>query len=315
MKKINLPIEEVKKQIDLGLNITELANLYNISRPTMSRIIKENNLQTKKILQLERCKNIDEDTICFLYENGKTIKEISNLLDVSTTVIKSRLIKNNIKIRDNSSSHKKYKEDDSYFDIINTNDKAYFLGFICADGWLTNQGRLGIEVSKKDSEIIYWAKEQLQSNRPIYEKENSVGINVHSKKIFDTLCSYSIIPNKSLSLDISKVIKLANISEKYIPSFLLGYFDGDGGIYKTKTYNTYYQYNCSITGTKETCSYFYLFFGEIGFENKRHKDNKNNTTLQIGGRNQCKKALSKIYQNINDLSFYFKRKYNLYCEL
>ena len=95
----------------------------------------------------------------------------------------------------------------------------------------------------------------------------------------------------------------------------MGYFDGDGGIYKTKTYNTYYQYNCSITGTKETCSYFYLFFGEIGFENKRHKDNKNNTTLQIGGRNQCKKALSKIYQNINDLSFYFKRKYNLYCEL
>lgn len=281
----------------------------------MSRIIRENSLHTKKNLQLKKCENVDEDKICSLYIEGKTINEISKIFGVSTTVIKNRLIKNNISIRDNSSSHKKYKENEEYFDIIDTNDKAYLLGFICADGWVSRNNCLGVEVSKKDSEIIYWIKEQLQSNRPIYEKENSIGITIYSKKIFDTLHSYSIIPNKSLTLDIQKVIELASISEKYLPSFLLGYFDGDGGIYKTKTYDTYYQYSCSITGTKETCSYFYLFFDEIGFENKRHKDNKNNTTLQIGGRNKCKMALSKIYKNVDDLSFYFKRKYDLYCEL
>ena len=37
--------------------------------------------------------------------------------------------------------------------------------------------------------------------------------------------------------------------------------------------------------------------------------------FQIGGRNQVKKGLSKLYQIKDKLSFYYGRKYDIYCEL
>ena len=168
---------------------------------------------------------------------------------------------------------------------------------------------------QKDENIIFWVKKQLKTDKPIQYKSNSTGLVVQNKIITDTLKSYSIIPNKSLKLNIEEVIQKSNIRKDLIPSFLLGYFDGDGGIYKTLTYNKYYQYSCSITGTLETCEYFKKYFNNIGFLVKRFKNDNNNYTYQIGGRNKVKEGLSKIYLDIDKLSFFYQRKYSIYCEL
>lgn len=198
----------------------------------MSKFLKENGLKTQKNIQLNRCKNINPLEVCDLYNQGKTILEISNLYGVSTTTIKNRLKINDIHIRTNSESHKKYSEDFNYFDNIDNYDKSYLLGFICADGWVSNRNELGIEVCKKDKDIIYWFKEQIKTDKPIIEKEKSYGLIVQNERITTTLNSYDIIPNKSLILNIGSVIEKANIKENFIPALLLGYFDGDGGIYK-----------------------------------------------------------------------------------
>lgn len=309
------PKETIEELLSIGYNITQLAKYFKTSRSTMSKFLKENGLKTQKNIQLNRCKNINPLEVCDLYNQGKTILEISNLYGVSTTTIKNRLKINDIHIRTNSESHKKYSEDFNYFDNIDNYDKSYLLGFICADGWVSNRNELGIEVCKKDKDIIYWFKEQIKTDKPIIEKEKSYGLIVQNERITTTLNSYDIIPNKSLILNIGSVIEKANIKENFIPALLLGYFDGDGGIYKYVSDRGYIQYSASITGTFETCSYFKNYFNGIGFFTKRYKDDKNNYTYQIGGRNKVKECLSKLYLIKNEISFFYKRKYDIYCEL
>ena len=301
MKKKNFPLKEVEELVNKGFSITQLAEKYSTSRPTMSKFLRENNLTTKYNQCLITCQNLNID-------------EIITLFNVSSTAIKARLLNNNIHLKDNSECHKIYSENIHYFDKIDSYDKAYVLGFICADGYVTNKNSLGITLGIKDKDFIYWYKEQLQSTAPIKETSTTISLVIYSKYIVDRLKSYSIVPNKSLVLNIKEVIQKANISEEFIPAVLLGYFDGDGGIYKAKTGN-YCQYNCSVTGTYETCSYYKEYFGNIGFFLKRHKDEKNNYTYQIGGRNRVREGLSHLYQVTNHLSFFFKRKYNRYCEL
>lgn len=311
----SFPIETIEELLFEGYNITQLANHFQTSRQTMSKFLKANSLVTNKEKQLIKCKEVSSQYISKLYLEGKTIKEISILLGVSNTVVKDRLKVANCKTRTNSEAHKKYFEDFQYFDSINTCDKAYLLGFICADGWVSCRNELGISLALKDKEMVYWFKNQLKTDKPVIEKENCATLIIQNEKITHQLNQYNIIPNKSLTLDIKTVIDKANISKELIPAFLLGYFDGDGGVYKTITKKGYVQYSCSITGTYETCLYFKEYFDNIGFLTKRHQDDKNNYTYQIGGRNQVKKGLSKLYQIRDKLSFYYERKYNIYCEL
>ena len=64
-----------------------------------------------------------------------------------------------------------YSFNEHYFDIIDSADKAYLLGFICTDGCLYkregHQGQLSISLKDQDEEILQHFKESLSSNHPI----------------------------------------------------------------------------------------------------------------------------------------------------
>lgn len=144
---------------------------------------------------------------------------------------------------------------------------------------------------------------------------NSKEFIVYSAKLSTALFNIGVTNNKSLTLDIGEVIKKAKISDELIPYFLLGYFDGDGGIYKCLGSNKKtYQYSMSVTGTKETCDYFYNFFEQKGFMTKRNKESKsNNYTYVISGKNLTRQCLDKLYST--NYKHSLKRKRDKYLEL
>ena len=245
-----------------------------------------------------------------------TLKEIAKILDVSLSTIKRYKNKYNLSVnldiakQRNSEKHTQYNYNIHYFDKIDTLNKAYLLGFITADGFVTNKNEIGIEVAKKDKDIINFFKEELESTKPIEEKNMSIGLRIQNNTLAKGIKKYGIVPNKSLIINVEEVIKLAQLNEQQISVFLLGYFDGDGCIsiaHRQDNNKEYFEMN--ITGTKETIEYYKKYFDGHGSITKRHNNSNNNYTLQMSNNyTTIYNALSKIYKYRNEITFCLNRK-------
>lgn len=134
--------------------------------------------------------------IIYLYDTKKeSINKISKENGIDQRTIKSILLKNNIPIRSNN-FYKNKSVDSNFFEKIDTQEKAYILGFIYADGCLTN-GALQIKVSIKDIGILCKIKYSLKSDHKITRAINHNGYG---------------IDNEYCSLEFSDLIK--NILDK-----------------------------------------------------------------------------------------------------
>lgn len=136
----------------------------------------------------------------------------------------------------------KYKNE-HYFDNIDTEEKAYWLGFMYADGNLSKPTRkvgdktkpyYRMEVSLKEDDCNHLEKlrKALDMEAPVriahtnFEQSNRARLGWNSKHMWKTLNSYGCTPQKSLSLKFPNVNIFANKS--LIKHFIRGYIDGDG---------------------------------------------------------------------------------------
>ena len=129
---------------------------------------------------------------------------------------------------------------ENYFESIDCQEKAYWLGFIWADGYITQSKGFGIELAIKDKVHLEKLQQDLESNIKIREREKeSFGkrnifcvLELRNKKIVADLENIGLISNKTYNLPIPK------ISEKYYQDFIRGFFDGDGTyVLNTKNHN------------------------------------------------------------------------------
>lgn len=114
---------------------------------------------------------------------------------------------------------------ENIFNKIDTEEKAYWLGFIYADGNI-HKYTLCIELNSKDVEHLEKFKLFLGSSRKIEYRKNkpAARFKVHSKLIKESLAKHGIFPAKS------KTITMPNINAKLEHHFWRGYWDGDGWI-------------------------------------------------------------------------------------
>lgn len=132
---------------------------------------------------------------------------------------------------------RKYEVDDTYFDEIDSHEKAYWIGFITADGSIEHIGcntyRLGINLARRDKYHLERFKSDIGSTHPIIDYETYLDVTgktypgcvlrISNSKICHKLMSYGILPNKSANEN-----PCSQIPERFISSYLRGYFDGDG---------------------------------------------------------------------------------------
>lgn len=247
-----------------------------------------------------------------LYKNNYSQQKIANILEVSRPVIKRVLTENEVLLRERTH---KYKADYDIFENIDTPEKAYWLGFIAADGCnyqRENNSSIIISINQKDIDHLEKFKKFVNTNAEIKLFEQDMGysnktqmckIVLNSKKMSNDLYDKGIVPNKSLILDIPK------IDEKYYYPFILGYFDGDGSISKTNCYNNY----CiSFQGTKEILNWINNLF-EISKLDKRQKESsKNSYYIRCGGTNKPYNILKQLYDSCE---VHLDRKYKLFKAL
>ena len=177
------------------------------------------------------CKVIQQDEIekaISLKKQGLTLKEVSN--KIGHPVHKLRAYNIHL-INPEVDRVEKYPIDLDYFKNIDTEDKAYYLGLLAADGSISTSG-IKIELHYKDLYILEKFRDLISPTRPIYKFERegrntTYSLEIRSKYLKDIMEQWNIIPRKSF-----RNTSLPNLSEDMMPHFIRGYFDGDGSVYK-----------------------------------------------------------------------------------
>ena len=242
----------------------------------------------------------------YLNENY-TLKALGKEFRVSYGAIKNLLHKHNIKSRGNKQG---YPRNEYYFNKINSPEKAYWLGFLYADGCVhvkNNEISLNItdkehiEKFKKAIEAINHNIIEIHDNR--FKKAKSLySFSIKDKQLHEDLISWGCIPQKSL-----KLTCFPNIPYHYISHFIRGYFDGDGSLHYLKGTNNF---RISFLGTKPFLEEIKNYFNvNVSIS----KGIGNVYQLQISGRRQIVKILNIIYNDSNE-SIRLNRKYQSYLD-
>ena len=214
-----------------------------------------------------------------------------------------------------------YTVDKFFFEEINTEEKAYILGFICADGHIdTTNYRIVIALKDTDFELLEHIREAMHSTHPIkrgIEKDNpykktdnkklhQCSISINSKDLVKSLIKMGLSGNKTYSLN-SSIIKY--VPEDLIRHFLRGYFDGDGCISWDKRYKCGNKSTIHVAGNLEflECTFNKYFPTKCNI--KLYKKSAQCYDYTIQDKRQVLKFLAYLY---NDAKIYLKRKYNLY---
>lgn len=122
---------------------------------------------------------------------------------------------------------KKYSLDHHYFDEITDERRAYWLGFITADGCLTeNEGRqrLVIELAERDADHLKTLCVDLGSDRPLQFARGCAKASFPSKHIFKALGQLGVHPRKS------KTVSPWSGPVHLMPHYWRGLVDGDGTV-------------------------------------------------------------------------------------
>lgn len=248
-----------------------------------------------------------------LYQDGVSLNKLSNKYDISVYRIKSILINNNITIRTRSQQNilsnqdRGKKVNHQYFDEIDSDKKAYILGFLAADGCIFdgNRNSISIGLSRVDREILEKIQAEIESERDIYDFETNDGYQV-SRLVWSSanhkiqLAKQSIVPNKTM-----KKITMQNIPKELQLSFLLGYYDGDGCFRDDGT-------TCRF----EICSFNEFLLQEFAdLINEKfntniqvHKDKSRKNYYTLTYSTKIAEPLLKLLYKTNSL--YLERKYN-----
>lgn len=214
--------------------------------------------------------------------------------------------------------------DQTVFDKIDTEEKAYWLGFIYADGCIYNNGSFRFDMSlcntdkthlEKFSNFINFKRELLHKNVMFGSNlKPQIRIFLTGEHFYNSLNNLGCTPNKSLTLEFPN--KTIFKDKSLIRHFIRGYFDGDGsiGIYQTLGVNTVYNKpNFNLLGTEKFLSELNK---NIPIKRKiRSCDTENNPSKAFKIEGVCRDAFSFLFYIYHNSNIYLDRKYKKYQDI
>lgn len=139
-----------------------------------------------------------------------------------------------------------------YFDNIDSEDKAYWLGFLAADGWISRNEKsrssvVGVELQYKDINHLRKFNKSIKGNYRITDRWKVCSLSKNTDKknhqcairIFSSIM-YNSLLNKGFTNTKTYDFYIPEIREDLIRHYIRGYFDGDGCfIFTNKSFGIY----------------------------------------------------------------------------
>lgn len=133
--------------------------------------------------------------------------------------------------------NRKYSLNENYFEKIDTPNKAYFLGLVCADGYINRDGdgryKLDIALQERDGYLLDEFRKDLNytggfiaRKKPKGRKaQDMVRLKITSRSLVEPLEEIGLVNNKC-----KRGFKADCVPDELFSHFVRGYFDGDGSI-------------------------------------------------------------------------------------
>ena len=254
----NLTQDQINSILELksqGKTSVQISSLLNISQGAVLANVTKLGLTFKNL----KTPRFYKQEILNLLEEGKRPIEIAKELGLNT--VSTNCYINQVLNRTFALNQGNIR----YFQNIDTRNKAYFLGFIAADGAIVGNA-LTITIHSKDRIVLETLKSEIGNEHKIQEihtpmgfdksrRVNHVRFTLYNNLLISDLNSWGIFPKKSLTID--NIIPL--IPYEFRDAFIIGYLDGDGSVtlpkgaihLKNGKFYPSYAIHISFRGTKD----------------------------------------------------------------
>lgn len=318
-------IENIIRLYQEGLGSDTIAPKFGIHPNTVLKILKKNGIARRP---LSAFTPEDVEKMRLMYADNKSLETIGKEFGITHGGVRQIFVKNNIERRNADDCHRKYEINEDFFDTIDTEEKAYFLGFLYADGCnnMNHMWSISLELKDTDKEILDKLSSLIHIDPIVAKKQvktydrikNGKGVfsklSINSKHMCLTLNSFGLTPNKSLTLKYPE-----QLSDNLHKHFIRGYFDGDGSISNEENKVS----DCGMLSTNEFCKYIKQLIEKYKISSSIHqhwiykssedeeKKKTNVYRISLSGNRNIEKFLHWIY---DDATIYLDRKYQRYLK-
>lgn len=261
------------------------------------------------------------DRMVELFEQKINLRKIGEEFGISDPVVKTQLL-----LRGCNVKQRRYEITKDYFKVMDSEEKAYWLGFLAADGCIrrrvvdengkTRGDSIVLKLSVLDEKhmerfrdsICPDAKISYFTSKTTTRKGNlsishSCILRINGNELVQDIIKLGVGPRKTFT------VGKPNIDEKYFRDFIRGFFDGDGCCYVREkmgkrgfnTMHILYSFACA---SKDMRDFFSDELGKVGISTKCHDNLNLNVT---GGFLNSKKFFDYLY---TDATVYLERKYD-----
>lgn len=249
-----------------------------------------------------------EEELNFLYDNYMSLsrKDMARTLNKNKSSIDSKMRTLGLK----RGKVRKYSLNEKYFENIDSEEKAYWLGFLYADGCVidkkhkngsSNGKKLKISLKRSDTEHLKKFNESICSNYPIRNKISKINgfeypvaeLSISNTEFVNNIIKQNIVPRKTYEG------KYPIVCDSLMRHFLRGYIDGDG--YIGRIVNEH-----RVKYSIEICSYGkdvleviqnYLLKNGISSKIYLKSKNRKDYRIMIYSFNSVAKLLVLLYSN------------------
>lgn len=220
-------ITEICERYKSRESAPKLAEEFGVSSQTIYEWLERNGVQRCSSTTQRRLNAEQEEALIACYSAGESSRALAAEFGVSQRSVFRVLHHYGVPTRSRAEANRKYACDGTFFRTINTEEKAYWLGFLAADGYVdTKHATLVVALARRDREHLRRLLRSLKSTHPVkdYEYEHAISIvSIRLPELAQGLVENGVIPRKTFTLDWPGFL-----SRDLLRHYLRGYSDGDG---------------------------------------------------------------------------------------
>lgn len=290
--------DKIKLMAESGMYTVDIAKELGCSTNSITRICHELNISLPKHhTKAKLTKKKLEEAV----NSGKPLRILAKEMNCSPTTIQRTCKRLRVSLPKHVHHRTRSKTFNTrFFENIDSEEKAYILGFISADGGRDRNWGVKIAIHEKDMELLENIASVMNcSYKPtIVENGTRAKLGLYDIDMVSDLTKYGITENKTFTIPFAQ-----NIPEHLVIHYVRGVFDGDGSLTCGRREAAF------VTGSKDFRDGFVSWFKSVyGYEpwNKLYKN-----TYRFHFYKRDAKFITDMYRNSK---IHLKRKYNLFLE-